>query len=88
MDIISINPNNIAEINRDYLRSGLTILYGAGGNGEKLLKVFKQNDVRVDLFCDDDFNKWGKLFNGIKVISYSDMLKAIGEPRSAETGGG
>ena len=69
--------NNLSEINREYLSKSPTVLYGAGGNGAKLLEIFRQHDVKVDLFCDDDFNKWNKKYHEIDVVSYEKFIDIL-----------
>ncbi|MDA9091813.1 hypothetical protein N9J56_00815 [Pelagibacteraceae bacterium] len=50
-----------------------TVLYGAGVIGEICLFAFKQNKIKVDFFCDTSIDKQGKIINGVKVLSPSEL---------------
>lgn len=69
----SINYENVKDM-EELLKTNRTVMYGAGGNGERILKVLKDYNIRIDEFCDDDYNKWGTTFCGIPVISYNDLV--------------
>lgn len=49
------------------------ILFGAGGNGKETLKIYGRENVI--LFCDNDKNKINMLIDGVKVVSFDDMIK-------------
>ncbi len=44
-------------------------IYGAGKNGLLLLSIMRKVKLRVEAFIDQDINKWGREFCGIKCIS-------------------
>lgn len=69
----SINLDNIDSLKTE-LENGISVMYGAGGNGERLLKIFQEHSIAVHYFCDDDYNKWETSFHDIRVISF-DKLK-------------
>ena len=50
-----------------------TVLYGAGVIGEICLFACKQNKIKVDFFCDSSADKQGKIINGVKVLSPSEL---------------
>ena len=68
----SITEKNLDVLNKQ-LSSHTTLMYGAGGNGKKLLAIVKQHNFRVDYFIDDDFTKIGNKFCGLKVISFANL---------------
>ncbi len=76
----SIRFENAKSIKAE-LEGGLTVMYGAGGNGERIRKVLKDFDIRIDYFCDDDYNKWGKRFCGIEVISFEKLTEKATEQK-------
>lgn len=68
----AIHINNIKQIKSE-LQNSVSVMYGAGGNGERILKLFQENSIRIDFFCDDDYNKWDTFFCGLSVISYEKL---------------
>lgn len=73
----TVDFSNIDNIKSE-LDNGSLVMYGAGGNGERILKIFQEHSVQIDYFCDDDYNKWNTCFCGIPVISY-ERLQEISE---------
>lgn len=73
--LISISKDNIDEVSNQYFKQGSTVLYGAGGNGIRLLSILKKHGIPVQYFCDDDFNKWDTKVEGIPVISFEQLRK-------------
>lgn len=49
------------------------ILYGAGVIGEMCEFAFRNNNLKVDYFCDSSKEKQGKEFKGIKVLSPQEL---------------
>lgn len=80
LNIVKIDCSNIDELYKT--KDGkLTILYGAGATGKMCFDILKRvfkNEIKIDYFCDDDFNKWGKEIDGIDIISF-DELKDINQ---------
>ena len=72
---ISISKDNIDEVSNQYFKQSSTVLYGAGGNGIRLLSILKEHGIPVQYFCDDDFNKWDTKVEGIPVISFEQLRK-------------
>lgn len=70
----SVCFENIDNI-KEELETGISVMYGAGSNGERLLKIFQEHCIPIHYFCDDDYNKWGSVFYGIQVISYKELTK-------------
>lgn len=70
-----MKPINFSNINslKTELENGFSVMYGAGGNGERILKIFNEYSIKIDYFCDDDYNKWDTLFCGIPVISFEGV---------------
>lgn len=68
----SITFENVKEI-KSVIGEKTTVMYGAGGNGQRILDVLKNYGLRIDFFCDDDYNKWGKIFCDINVISFGQL---------------
>ena len=73
--LISISKDNIDEVSNQYFKQSSTVLYGAGGNGIRLLSILKKHGIPVQYFCDDDFNKWDTKVEGIPVISFEQLRK-------------
>ena len=73
--LISISQDNIEEISSRYFKESCTVLYGAGGNGIRLLSILKKQGIPVQYFCDDDFNKVDTNVEGIPVISFEQLRK-------------
>ena len=73
--MIAIKDDNIDEL-KGKLENGITIMYGAGGNGERIWRLFHEHSIKVDYFCDDDYNKWNTFVCGAEVISF-DRLQSI-----------
>lgn len=49
------------------------ILYGASGQGEITLRNLRSVNIEPEYFCDSDPNKWGKEYNGLKIISINEL---------------
>ena len=73
--LISISKDNIEEVSSRYFKKNCTILYGAGGNGIRLLSILKKHEIPVQYFCDDDFNKWDTKVEGVPVIPFDELRK-------------
>lgn len=73
---ISISKDNIDSVSNEYLKNKCIVLYGAGGNGIRLLGFLEKHGIAVQYFCDDDFNKWDTEVQGISVIPF-EKLNAI-----------
>ena len=67
-----VSIENITQVKADFSDS-VVVLYGAGGNGKRIYDALKHYAIRMDYFCDDDYNKWGKTFCGLKVVSFTDL---------------
>lgn len=76
----TINPDNI-EVTKKAIGQADVIMYGAGGNGEKLLPVLQEKGLSIRFFCDDDFTKWGKIFKGVPVISFEQLSQIAKKER-------
>lgn len=75
LNIIDMDYSNINELCKAK-DDKLTILYGAGATGKTCYDVLKEifgSKIKVDYFCDDDFNKWGKKLDGINIISFNEL---------------
>lgn len=55
------------------------IFFGAGINGKKLMQLCDKGEI--ECFVDNDVHKWGQQIDGIKIISYEDLLKIYNEYR-------
>ena len=65
------------EIKSNYLENTLigSIIYGAGYSGKELYKRYYQYDKNIiSYFVDDDPNKIGDNINGIKILSYDQLV--------------
>lgn len=49
------------------------ILFGAGKKGREALEKYGQKNVAF--FCDNDIQKQGEFINGVKVISFEEMVR-------------
>lgn len=54
--------------------NGMVIIFGAGKRGVRLAKLFKELDVTIKFFCDNNPEKHGKvIIDNIKCISYNEL---------------
>lgn len=51
------------------------VIFGAGGYGSKVLNVLTQKNITIDFIADNDVNKWGQYFQGLKIIEPSELNK-------------
>jgi hypothetical protein len=51
------------------LRNYVLVLYGAGRQGERIVRELNDRGITVSFFCDSQMQKWGLSSNGIKIIS-------------------
>ena len=58
------------------------VLYGAGKNGQRLLRELKMYGIETAAFCDADTKKHGTEINGVKCIS-KEELNAMYEKEQA-----
>jgi FkbM family methyltransferase len=70
----SISLKNIGNMAR-VLNKNTVVLYGAGGNGEKIYSFLKRNGIVVSFFIDDDFNKWGNKIDDISIVSFDYLCE-------------
>lgn len=54
-----------------------TVIFGCGYMGRYTLNFIGRD--RIDLFCDNNSNVWGSEIDGIKVISYKELLELYNE---------
>ncbi len=54
------------------------ILFGAGKNGLRIKKELAEG-VKIDCFCDSDASKWGRIIEGLPVISPSQLYENYDE---------
>lgn len=69
-----ISISNIVSLKSE-LGKGISVMYGAGGNGERILRIFQEYSITIQYFCDDDYNKWDTFFCGIQVISFEKLCE-------------
>ncbi len=50
-------------------------IWGVGNLGRPTAEAFKEHHLRVDFYCDNDSQKWGKEFDGIKCLSVDELSK-------------
>ena len=65
----------ISEFHSKIKKNKKIILYGAGVVGEICLFGFNQHKIKVDFFCDSDTNRTGDTFNGLKILSPTELKK-------------
>lgn len=51
------------------------VLFGAGANGQRLLKIISENYRNEILFCDNSPDKQNTFIQGVSVISFSEMCQ-------------
>lgn len=49
------------------------VVFGSGGNGERVLEYLKTHKISVECFVDNDRKKWGNMIDGIIVRAPSDI---------------
>jgi glycosyltransferase involved in cell wall biosynthesis len=52
-----------------------SIFWGSGTVGSSMLKFWRELNIEPDYFCDNDSDKWGKVIDGILVLSPSELKK-------------
>ena len=65
------------KVKSNYLENTLigSIIYGAGYSGKELFKQYREYDKNtISYFVDDDPNKIGNTINGIKILSFNELL--------------
>jgi hypothetical protein len=65
--MIKYNIKNILEILKS--NGEKVVLFGAGQMGEMCFHAMKQNNIKVDYFCDSSELQHGKIYDGIEVIT-------------------
>lgn len=75
-NIIKVKSDTLYLLEKINLDKECNILYGAGSFGRECLMLLQEQKVKIDYFCDDDCNKWGKKVKGIEVIP-SKKLNSI-----------
>jgi organic radical activating enzyme len=53
----------------------INVIYAAGLIGQLIHEGLKENNIKLDFFCDADKAKWNTTINQIKVISPEDLQK-------------
>lgn len=53
----------------------VVILLGLGSGTNQILDLYKQNEINIDYFCDNNKENFGKSFYGIPVISPEKLQK-------------
>ncbi len=59
----------------------LIILFGAGKNGQILLKKISEEFKNSLLFCDNDVNKVNAYVKGVPIIAFSEMIKLFNQSK-------
>lgn len=62
-------------LNMNEYNSPILVLFGVGIYGELALKYFKNTNIEVSYFCDNDTAKHGEIIGNIKVISPNELCK-------------
>ena len=68
MDVKEIDFDNV--LNE---MEGINIIYGSGYNGRLLYKLLENKGVSIAYFYDDDKSRWGEVYCGQKILSYSEL---------------
>ncbi|URZ00938.1 hypothetical protein CLAUR_009260 [Clostridium felsineum] len=61
------------EILKNKINAAPIVFFGASNLGISTLEEFNKINLKVDFFCDNDSRKWGKEFQGIRVISVKEL---------------
>lgn len=69
VDKIVKNIDNLAQIDEQQT----LVLFGVGMYGEFALQYFKKCGIAIQYYCDNDVNKQGKIYDGIRVISPNEL---------------
>jgi len=76
--MIYYSPFNIKDVDFDTLKKfqkdGVAV-FGTGNFGSLTKLALNQKQIKVNYFIDNNFNNWGKKFEGIETISAKDILK-------------
>ncbi|MCI8529337.1 MAG: glycosyltransferase family 4 protein [Lachnospiraceae bacterium] len=52
----------------------VTVFFGAGKLGKKILEFWRFCGVEPDFFADNDKERWGTLYDGVKILSIEELL--------------
>lgn len=63
--------DNVKEFikNFDIYKENTIVLYGIGKGFNKIVNLFRKNNINIELICDNNKKNWGELVDGIPVIS-------------------
>lgn len=67
------NEFSVKALSRNFNKE--IVIFGASGAGRKANSFFIKQGIKVIYFCDNDSAKWGKLVEGIEVISPEKLLE-------------
>ena len=62
------------EIIKKFQEKGV-VVFGTGNFGSLIHSALKQKNITVNYFLDNNFNNWGKKFEGIETISAEELIK-------------
>lgn len=62
------------EIIKKFQEKGV-VVFGTGNFGSLIHSALKQKNIKVNYFLDNNFNNWGKKFEGIETISAEELIK-------------
>ncbi len=63
-----------SEIVKKFQDKGV-VVFGTGNFGSLINSALKQKNIAVNYFVDNNFNNWGKKFEGVETISAKDIVK-------------
>lgn len=56
-----------------YKQNKLLVLFGASELGKRTYRMLVKENIKVNLFCDNDCNKWNNDLFGVKIVSPHDI---------------
>ncbi len=68
-------------IKKEDYQNKFVILWGCRLAAQTILKLFQLVHIEIDIFCDNDPNKWGKEFQGKNIVSPQELMERIEEEK-------
>lgn len=54
-------------------KNATVIIWGTGKYGSKISNIFKMKNINIKYFCDNDESKWGQDYQGVEIISPTEL---------------
>lgn len=68
-------------------KENIVVLLGIGQGTNQIIDLMNHHRINVDFICDNNKNNFGKIFNGIQIIS-PIHLQELAKSKNRQNGGG